>query len=545
MTLTHDNINKETANISFIYETLFPDLPVELHLWWEKTEASAPVVQDHDGSYGPEYTALGRIGTLRIGPKPRPDALGKRALLALPSPAQIAQRAHQAQPWIASKRAIWAIYRTVPIFAEQIKHQIEQWRCRRRSKAHSFVRLPFAPNLNHGMTYAPEPISAAAKPPAILIGLHWFDVGGAESLGIDSILWALEAGLRVFVIAELEGPERLVARLPQHPNLTVLRTDRYLPRKLMPSFISNLVAQENIILTHNHHCSPLYEALPTLKLLHPEVRHIDSTHIVEYADGGYPRVSGVWSNFIDIHHVISKDLVHFYNTDFSVYGSKLKLGRLLNPANRALPIPPARMRAGQKMCRVAFVGRMVHQKRPTVALKIMQKLARWGRRNGVEFRFDVVGTGPYRGMVERQISRYRLQQNLHLHDAGIDVPALFRQSDVLLVPSSNEGLALVGYEAIEAGCIPISTRVGAQAELCPDATLVDHEPGKTIRQSVRVVTRLLRERGFAEAVNAAQIDKMRALRAEPTAQEVLGEIYKNAVAPWVDAQRLAKESKPA
>lgn len=528
MTVPPDIITKEVENISFIYETLFPEFPLELHLIWGNADLPVPRILDLTETVGPDFAALGRIGMIKTGPEPRPGLSGKRILLPVPSPEQIAQRVHQAQSLIARRKLFGAIYTAAPLMAEQAKFQFEQWRFRRQAKVHSFVRLPFMPSLNSKRHAVPSFEDESNKPPAILIGMHWFDVGGAESLAIESVQWALEAGLRVFVMAELQGPERLLARLPSHPNLNILRTDRYLPRALVPSFICKLVTQENIILTHNHHCVPLYDALPQLKILHPNVHNIDSTHIVEYSDGGYPRVSGVWSNFIDTHHVISEDLKGFYNARFSVYGRKLRLGRLLDPSKRVSEIPPIRIQTGQKTCRVAFVGRMVHQKRPTVALKIMQKLASWGRRQGIKFRFDVVGTGPYRTRVERLIGQYRLGQNLHLHDAGIDVPALLRQSDILLLPSSNEGLALVCYEAIEAGCIPISTRVGGQAEICPEATLLDPEPGRTVRQSVKVIKRLLQERGFAEGVAKAQNDKMEALRADPTAQEVLGQIYRDA-----------------
>lgn len=41
-----------------------------------------------------------------------------------------------------------------------------------------------------------------AKPPAILIGTHWFAVGGAGVLARDCINWAQALGLRVFVVAE-------------------------------------------------------------------------------------------------------------------------------------------------------------------------------------------------------------------------------------------------------------------------------------------------------------------------------------------------------
>lgn len=541
--MSHDTdyIDQEIAQIRFIYETLYPETPVEAHLFWEEAKLETPMVRSHDLSYPPEIMGLGYIGHERFGPAPDAAQMGKRALLTIPSPRQVGERAGRLAgvPWHQRPRHFRAVHALSPMLSEQAKYQIEARRFRLLSARHKFSRLPYSAGLPDRQQLPVNPMARASdsaggagqqKPPAILIGLHWLDVGGAESLGIDSIRWALDVGLRVFVLVGQEGPERLVPKLPDDPRLQLIRSDRYLPRKQSSAFIRQLIAQENIILTHNHHCTTLYDALPTIKLCHPHVVNLDSTHIVEYADGGYPRISGVWSNFIDHHHVISSDLQRFYQERFRVYGSKLVLGRLLDDSRRGTEVAPVRIRAGQRQCRVAFVGRMVHQKRPVVALAIMRRLRSWGQRNGVAFRFDMVGEGPYRGAVEHLLTRYRLSDVVQLHAADTDVPALLRESDVLLVPSSNEGLALVCYEAIEAGCVPISSDVGAQSEICPPETLVGWSPQASVRQSVAIVQRLLQEKGFAETVEAGQRARFETLSAEPSAREVLSEIYRDTLA---------------
>ncbi|WP_374015684.1 glycosyltransferase family 4 protein [Phaeobacter sp. A36a-5a] len=526
MSQDREYIDQEIAQIRFIYETLYPEIPVEAHMWWEEAKLPTPAVQPQDMSYGAEMMALTYIGNLRTGPQETPALPGKRVFVTIPSPRQVAVRESAGGvAWHKRPRKYRAIHALSPILAEQMKYQIEARRWRKLPARHKFSRLACSRGIFETQTMAPEG-RHGGKEPAILIGLHWLDVGGAESLGIDSIRWALDAGLRVFVMVGQEGPERLLAKLPEDPRLQLIRTDRYLPRSQTSAFVSQLIAQENIILTHNHHCVPLYDALPTIKLRHPHVVNLDSTHIVEYADGGYPRISGVWSNFIDHHHVISGE----YKERFRVYGSKLVLGRLLDDSRRGADVAPVRIRAGQTRCRVAFVGRMVHQKRPVVALSIIRRLRAWGKRNGVDFRFDMVGEGPYRGAVEHLLTRYRLADVVHLHPAGTDVPGLLGQSDILLVPSSNEGLALVCYEAIEAGCVPICSDVGAQAEICPPETLVAWSPLQAVRESVAVVQRLLREEGFAEGVEAGQRARMQALQNDPSAREVLSQLYRDALA---------------
>lgn len=518
-------ISQELAGVRFIYETLYPDLPVELHAWWEKARIPVPAVHEQTPAYGAELLALSYIGRQQIGPEATAAQPGKRALVAIPSPYQLAQRGGGDMPWRQRPWHYRLMHRLSPLLAEQAKYLIERRWLARRPVRHKFSRLPFSAGVL-GVA-APAP---ADKPPAILIGLHWLDVGGAEKLGFDCIHWALEAGLRVIVVTGTEGAERQAHRLPQDPRVQLVRLSRYLPQGLHNAFIGRLIAQENIILTHNHHCVPLYDALPTIKLEHPHVVNLDSTHIVEYADGGYPRISGVWSNYLDHHHVISGELLNFYRQNFRVHGSKAVLGRLLDDAERSAEAAPVRIRDGQTRCRVVFIGRMVHQKRPVVVAAIIRRLLKWGRRNGVEFSFDLVGEGPYRAALEHLLTRWRIAGQVRLHGAGTDVPALLAKSDVLLLPSANEGLALVCYEAIAAGCVPVSSDVGAQNEICPPQTLVPWSPHGAVRETAAVVERLLREPGFAASVETAQRAKLDALRAEPSAREVVMKIYRQALA---------------
>jgi glycosyltransferase involved in cell wall biosynthesis len=520
-----DYIEQESRILRQIYGCLYPDQPVEIHLYWDKAKIETPAVTVETGSLGPEMIARSYLGSLRIGPAPTSAIPGKRVMITLPEPNRLKQASSSGPAWERRPRAYRLLHRLAPQLAEQAKFLVERRRKQRLTIRHKFSRLSL------GTPSLPRPVEVVAdKAPAILIGLHWLDVGGAESLGVDSIHWALEAGLRVIVITGQEGAERLLDKLPlEHPNFSLLRTGRYVPRREMSAFLGNLVAEENIIATHNHHCIPLYDALPTLKVRHPHVVHIDSTHIVEYLDGGYPRISGVWSNYIDYHHVISRELEAFYSREFRVHGRRLILGRLLDETERGKPLPPLRIKAGQKTCRVAFVGRMVHQKRPIVVVEIMRRLARWGRRNGVDFSFDMVGEGPYLAAVEHLLTRYRLGEQVRLHGAGSDVPAILKENDIMILPSSNEGLALVCYEAIGAGCVAISSDVGAQRELCPAELLVPWSPRGTVRKTVKKVQRLLLDPTFAPKVEAAQIDRLEALQAEPSAREVLMPIYAKAL----------------
>ena len=353
-----------------------------------------------------------------------------------------------------------------------------------------------------------------AKPPAILIGMHWFAVGGAETLARDCIEWARDLGLRVFVVAERS---RGVA--PE--GVTVLDW-LDCPRSEWGVLVQDVVLQENIIAIHIHHCVPLYAALPVIRRQLPWVRTYDSTHIVEHMDGGFVRISGVWSGHLDRTHVISRKLVNFYRDRFD---RPVDLGRMIEKRE----VAAVRMQPRQTALRVAFVGRMAYQKRPMTALWAMARLVRWGRKNGVDLRFDMVGEGPFLRFVRQIAEAKGLAARITFHPSSANVRAVLRDADILFLPSANEGLALVAIEAVEEGVIPIATDVGAMGELLSRDLLTSPEPGQTVRGIVRIVERLWRDAGFLEKQALTLRKNFEALAAEPSAKDVITGYYREAM----------------
>lgn len=359
-----------------------------------------------------------------------------------------------------------------------------------------------------------------APRPAILIALHWLEPGGAESFGIETIGWALAAGLRVVLLTERPAPDRLAARLPQSPDLTRLPLARFLPGPLWGEFLAGLAARENIVAVHIQHCAPAYAALPALRAARPGLLVIDTLHIFEHHDGGYVALSREYDQFFDIHHVISHQLEELLPDR-----GRVRLGRLLPSGST-----PARFSLAPETGRltVAFVGRMTHQKRPLLALRSIRVLARWARSAGVDLRVEVVGDGPYLEAFRRGLARAGLIGRVTLHPAGADVPAVMGRADLLLIPSANEGLALVGYEAVSHGTIPISTDVGAQSELIPPELLVPASPLGLAHRIRTIVARLWTDPAFRARAEAGLDARMQSLAADPDAEAVLMPLYRAA-----------------
>jgi len=83
-------------------------------------------------------------------------------------------------------------------------------------------------------------------------------------------------------------------------------------------------------------------------------------------------------------------------------------------------------------------------------------------------RFVIVGDGPEREALARQIEAAGLRDRVMLLGARSDVPALMRAADVVCVPSKVEGFGLVAVEAMAAGRPVVATRVGGLTEVVLD-----------------------------------------------------------------------------
>lgn len=525
-------LEREIAEISAIYTRLFANRQVNLVLYeGEDPQWGAPFIVEGDMVFHPPNVTPDFLGHVSL-PAPFAEAAPVTVGVCVPRPPTPAEERQTEAAW-APPRKLAALFGLAPLVYERLRYMTEMRRKRKSGFRHRWESLPRGEGMP-ALTRVQEPEQGGRRP-AILIGFHWLEVGGAEKLAFDTVKWALAANLRVFVVAAVPALQRLAHRLPEHEDVTFIRLDRYLAHDRWPQFLGNLVRQENIRLVHNHHCVPLYAALAHLRVVAPWLRVIDSTHIVEYADGGYPRVAGVWSNYVDIHHVISRELIGFFRDRFHVM-EKVRLGRMLTRHKtgaddlgaQVASLPPLRFKSGQKALHVAFVGRLYYQKRPIVVVEALRAIAAWARKNGVEFRATMVGEGPFAAVLGRLLARYGLADVVTLEPGDTDVPALLRRADILLLPSNNEGLALVCYEAIEQGCIPISTDVGAQDEIVPPELLLPLEPGAALRRIVAIIDRLWRDEGFVAEQQAALHSRYQSLMADPTAEEVLMPIYRAA-----------------
>jgi len=97
---------------------------------------------------------------------------------------------------------------------------------------------------------------------------------------------------------------------------------------------------------------------------------------------------------------------------------------------------------------VAFVGRMVRQKRPDLLLEAVAH----ARARGVAIRADFVGDGPELRMLEERARTLRLDvRDIRIHGYLADPTDVIAASDLLVLPSTAEGCPVVVMEAAALG----------------------------------------------------------------------------------------------
>lgn len=315
----------------------------------------------------------------------------------------------------------------------------------------------------------------------VLMAMHWLELGGAEKVAVDLACGLPKERYAVYVTTDAPSENPWAERLRGHVE-EVLHLPSFLPRGGAAEFFDSYLWSRGIDLMHIHHSGWAYDALPHLRRFHRDLKVLDTLHIVELPPhpGGYVEYAASrFEPFIDAHHVISLQLKRFLMQRWNVDEEKVHVVHANVDAGRfdpgQVPAGTIRRRFGiaEDAPVIAFVGRFVEQKRPLAFLRMAALLAARARRSGTARpRFLMLGDGPLRGRVCREIERLKLRSETFVLAETADPRTVYRDADVVVLSSENEGLALVVYEALCMGTPVVSTDVGAQRELVEPACLV-------------------------------------------------------------------------
>lgn len=302
------------------------------------------------------------------------------------------------------------------------------------------------------------------SPRAVVVAMHWFQAGGAERWALETVKLVRDAGFIPIVITDCDGHQPWIADPAFDDAILLPMTMPVQERPGDSPVLRALFEQFDIAGILIHHCQWMYDNAWWVKTHFPQTRIVDSLHIVEYYfHGGFPKESVAHDEWIDLHHVISPQLEHWLINDHQIAPEKVVDAPLVGLTADA-KTPSFKERDKTKPFTVAYIGRMVRQKRPE-AFILAAKAVNAAYPGKV--RFIMQGNGDMDAFSDMMIKRYGLEEVIERRALDAPVAQTYRDADALLISSINEGITLTSIEAISAGVPVLSANVGSQETLIP------------------------------------------------------------------------------
>lgn len=302
------------------------------------------------------------------------------------------------------------------------------------------------------------------SPRAVVVAMHWFQAGGAERWALETVKLVRDAGFIPIVITDRDGHQPWIADQAFDDAILLPMTMPVQERPGDSPVLRALFEQFDIAGILIHHCQWMYDNAWWVKTHFPQTRIVDSLHIVEYYfHGGFPKESVAHDEWIDLHHVISPQLEHWLINDHQIAPEKVVDAPLVGLTADA-KTPSFKERDKTKPFTVAYIGRMVRQKRPE-AFILAAKAVNAAYPGKV--RFIMQGNGDMDAFSDMMIKRYGLEEVIERRALDAPVAQTYRDADALLISSINEGITLTSIEAISAGVPVLSANVGSQETLIP------------------------------------------------------------------------------
>lgn len=180
------------------------------------------------------------------------------------------------------------------------------------------------------------------------------------------------------------------------------------------------------------------------------------THSTEYdRNGQYAQqhvIDEERSGFEQADQVIavSQKLKYTIITSYGIDGSKIKVVPNILTIKASIP-------KTNTPKHIAFIGRLTHQKSPSIFIDLARDLCS----KGYDFHFSVIGDGYLRGDLEHRVATSNFSERIKF-EGFLDRAELlkkFSSIDLLVVPSASEPFGLVALEAILKG-IPVAAALG-------------------------------------------------------------------------------------
>ncbi len=311
------------------------------------------------------------------------------------------------------------------------------------------------------------PAYKKTKKKKILFLLPWMIVGGADYFNLDLVKRLDHKKYESIVLTTLPSENTLRQDFEQYAS-EVYDMASFLDRSDYINFVDYIITSRNIDMVVVSNTSYGYYMVPYLKGKYPFIPFIDYIHSVDFRDkrGAFGRCSMDIDSYLTKTYCCNKFTQNQLET---IFGKKrvetLYIGtddEYYNPAKFDKDEMREKYDIPKNKIVVSFIARLATEKRPMMFVEIAKKLL--AKTN--DFFFVIAGDGPLMSEVSNAISKEKSIKMLGMISESEEVYAF---SDITVICSSLEGLALTAYESLSMNIPVISSDVGGQKELIDDS----------------------------------------------------------------------------
>ena len=308
----------------------------------------------------------------------------------------------------------------------------------------------------------------AHKSKRVLWLIPWMVMGGADKFNLDAIGGLKEKGFESFILTTKPSDNEWRQKFEDYTDEIFCLPDFLDPAHYLEFLSYFLQSREiDVIMLTNSYDG--YYMMPWIRQHFPDVVIVDYVHMEEWywRAGGYARTSGALSGVVEKTYVCNsrtrrvmiekfgrrEDSVQYLyiGVDHHYFSREKEEAGYLH---RLLKLPPER-----KI--VLFPCRIHAQKRPFLMLEIADGL----RKEMPDIAIVVVGDGNQLEELQKKIRERKLGNTVFCIGATDRMRACYRDSDLTLICSLKEGLALTAYESLSMGVPVVSSDVGGQRDL--------------------------------------------------------------------------------
>jgi glycosyltransferase involved in cell wall biosynthesis len=349
---------------------------------------------------------------------------------------------------------------------------------------------------------------------SIILVIPWMALGGTDTINVKLVQLLTAQNWQVTIVNTLDTAAEHTAS----PDLEFSRPDlqkytedihvlpHFLRTENYGEFLLHLTKSRgaDVIMTSNSFVG--YNLLPFLKANAPHVALVDYVHMrqlqtnlpayyetaAESQVGGFPKLSAQFAQYLDASMYVSNDELQWVANKQQEYSNTAHPENpYFNPALKsaahgtperfvvyngldteeqfAVPDEDTKQEVRAKYgiaddeMVIAFVGRIVEQKRPLVALQVLRRMLT----DSTPAHLLVVGGGH----LQPEMYRFVADNGLWAHVTFLgnvkrtEIASALACADAMIMPSEMEGLAVSLIEAMAMGVVPVVTNVGGQKEV--------------------------------------------------------------------------------